>query len=67
MVISFTIEKENPFIKKDKVVKKIKQDNIKILVDLSGYTAGNRIEVFFNKPAVPAKAAMAVRSASFGW
>ena len=28
MVISFKIEKENPFIKKDKVVKKIKQDNI---------------------------------------
>jgi predicted O-linked N-acetylglucosamine transferase (SPINDLY family) len=33
------------------IIKKIKQDNIKILVDLSGYTAGNRIEVFFNKPA----------------
>ena len=28
MVISFIIEKENPFIKKDKVVKKIPQDNM---------------------------------------
>ena len=33
------------------VIKKIKHDNIKILIDLSGYTAGNRIEVFYNKPA----------------
>ena len=33
------------------VIKKIKQDNINILVDLSGYTDGNRIEVFFNKPS----------------
>jgi len=33
------------------VIKKIQQDNIKILVDLSGYSSGNRIEVFFNKPA----------------
>ena len=33
------------------IIKKIKQDNIKILVDLSGYSGGNRIEVFFNKPA----------------
>lgn len=33
------------------IIKKIKQDNIMILVDLSGHTVGNRIEVFFNKPA----------------
>ena len=33
------------------VIEKIRQDNIKILIDLSGYTVGNRIEVFFNKPA----------------
>ena len=39
------------FLDNLQVIKKIKQDNINILVDLSGYTNGNRIEVFFNKPA----------------
>jgi predicted O-linked N-acetylglucosamine transferase (SPINDLY family) len=33
------------------VLKKIKSDNINILIDLSGYTAGNRMGIFFNKPA----------------
>ena len=33
------------------VIQKIKSDNINILVDLSGYSAGNRMGVFFNKPA----------------
>jgi predicted O-linked N-acetylglucosamine transferase (SPINDLY family) len=33
------------------LVETIKSDNIDILVDLSGRTAGNRLEVFFNKPA----------------
>ena len=33
------------------LVDTIKSDNIDILVDLSGYSAGNRLEVFFNKPA----------------
>lgn len=33
------------------LVEIIKSDNIDILVDLSGYSAGNRLEVFFNKPA----------------
>lgn len=33
------------------LTKKIKLDNIDILLDLSGYTKGNRMEVFFNKPA----------------
>jgi len=29
----------------------IKSDNIDILIDLSGYSKGNKLEVFFNKPA----------------
>ena len=33
------------------LVKKIRSDGIDILLDLSGYTKGNRMEVFFNKPA----------------
>jgi predicted O-linked N-acetylglucosamine transferase (SPINDLY family) len=33
------------------LVDTIKSDKIDILVDLSGYSAGNRLEVFFNKPA----------------
>jgi predicted O-linked N-acetylglucosamine transferase (SPINDLY family) len=33
------------------VIKKIKSDNINILIDLSGYTAGNRMSIFFNRPA----------------
>jgi len=33
------------------VLKQIKSDQIQILIDLSGYTAGNRLEIFFNKPS----------------
>jgi predicted O-linked N-acetylglucosamine transferase (SPINDLY family) len=33
------------------VIKQIKSDQIQILIDLSGYTGGNRLEVFFNKPS----------------
>ena len=33
------------------LVNKIRSDGIDILLDLSGYTKGNRMEVFFNKPA----------------
>ena len=33
------------------VINQIKLDQIEILVDLSGYTEGNRLQVFFNKPA----------------
>ena len=33
------------------VINQIKLDEIEILVDLSGYTEGNRLQVFFNKPA----------------
>ena len=33
------------------VIDQIKLDQIQILIDLSGYTEGNRLQVFFNKPA----------------
>lgn len=33
------------------VIDQIKLDQIDILIDLSGYTEGNRLQVFFNKPA----------------
>jgi len=33
------------------VLNQIKSDEIKILIDLSGYTDGGRLELFYNKPA----------------
>jgi predicted O-linked N-acetylglucosamine transferase (SPINDLY family) len=33
------------------LINKIRSDGIHILVDLSGYTSGNRLEIFFNKAA----------------
>ena len=33
------------------VIKKIKQDNIHLLIDLSGHTNKNRLSIFANKPA----------------